>query len=68
MHVYMGKLTGFDFLTGVYSEKCIQITWPCNKTTQLNEPNLFDIGTAIGEHAIECGVCNDGRTTGKATG
>jgi hypothetical protein len=67
MYIYEGKINGFNFLTGSYDES-IQISWPCGENTRLTNPNLFDLGTAIGEHAIECGVCTDGRVRKKAGG
>lgn len=61
MHVYEARITGYNYFTSSFTEEDILITWPCGKTTELTKPNLHELGTAIGEHAIECGVCTDGR-------
>lgn len=61
MHIYHARIAGFNFLTATFDEVDLQIVWPCTKTTKLSNPNLFDLGDVIGEHAIECEVCDDGR-------
>lgn len=68
MHIYAAKLFGWSIFTESFSDDDLAINWPCGNRTELSNPNLFDIGTAIGEHAIECEVCeNVGTTAGRGS-
>lgn len=67
MHIYEARITGYYYFGSDYSEEDVAITWPCGKLTELTNLNLFELGTAIGEHAIECEVCeNVGTTAGRS--
>ena len=61
LHIYHARIRGFNFLTATFDESDLQIVWPCDKTTKLSNPSLFELGDVIGSHAIECEVCDDGR-------
>lgn len=65
MHIYKAQLFGYDFLADKFVEPELALVWPCGKTTNLKNANLFDVGNAIGEHATECEVCDDGRRTSR---
>ncbi len=61
MHIYEAKIKAFSYFAADYDDEDLAIAWPCGKQTKLENNSLNAIGTAIGEHAIECEVCN---TTG----